>query len=60
MTTQILSTWNTNVAEETTVTISEGWQRMQRIEKLDHLLDTISELQKLYDTILGEVNSGKG
>lgn len=50
---QITISWN---GEETTVTLSQGWNELDRVTKLDNLQDAIADLTDLYNSMLAKPN----
>ena len=52
MKSQITLSWNVELSPETKITYSEGYDRLERIEKLDFLQDAIGNLTEKYNSEL--------
>lgn len=59
MTAFIKSTWDPSSGEETKIGFSEGRESLTRIAKLDHLKDTIADLEAAYNNELAFFNNGE-
>jgi len=49
---QIIATWNPETEEGTKITFTEGYEKMDTIEKLDFIVDLLSDLQERYNKLL--------